>query len=94
MVEQIYCNYVNTYFNKLFNVIFSIESAFHYTNRPQFFNNASKLLKKNGVFVISDIVLKNTQDTTLANSAFLRIASDLLCIPQQNWITTNQWQQF
>lgn len=89
--------------NNNFNRIISLESAFHYNNRKQFFKNVSDLLTNDGIFVISDIVLKsNNKNTTTTNAnlynnnlfknIFIKIASDFLCIPEKNLITFDKWK--
>lgn len=76
-----------------FNRIISLESAFHYKNRPLFFNNVSKLLTTDGVFVISDIVLNNNYKSSYATDLFIRIACDFLYVPEQNLITFKAWKK-
>ena len=76
-----------------FNRVISLESAFHYKDRSLFFNSVSYLLTKDGQFVISDIVLKDTFKPTYINKFFLNIASDFLCIPEKNLITLFEWKK-
>jgi len=78
--------------SRKFNRIFSIESAFHYKDRPLFFNNVSNLLTPDGLFIISDIILKTTYKPTILNKLFLNIACDFLCIPDKNLITLTEWK--
>jgi cyclopropane fatty-acyl-phospholipid synthase-like methyltransferase len=78
--------------NKKFDRILSIESAFHYKDRPLFFNSVSKLLTKDGIFVISDIMLKDTYTPTIMTRCFLDFAKDFLCIPEQNLIKAQKWR--
>jgi cyclopropane fatty-acyl-phospholipid synthase-like methyltransferase len=93
-------NLLDKFTNNKFNRIISLESAFHYNNRKQFFQNVSDLLTNDGIFVISDIVLKsntNTHKTNLYNNnlfknIFIKIASDFLCIPEKNLITFDKWK--
>jgi len=84
---------VDYFDNKKFNRIISLESAFHYKDRSLFFNSVSHLLTKDGLFVISDIVLKDTYKPTFMNKFFLNIASDFLCIPEKNLITLFDWKK-
>lgn len=79
------------YKNELFDRIISLESAFHYEDRPKFFKNVNKLLKDDGIFVITDIILKNSYKPTFLNSVLLKIASDFLHIPKQNLIKLDEW---
>jgi cyclopropane fatty-acyl-phospholipid synthase-like methyltransferase len=69
-----------------FDVVFSIESAFHYSDRPKFFANVNSVLQNDGVFVISDILLNKDYPKTIMNNLFLKIFSDFLHIPKQNLI--------
>jgi len=75
-----------------FNRIISLESAFHYENRPLFFKNVSNLLSTDGIFVISDIVLDKSEKGFF-KKLFINVASDFLQIPQQNLISANEWKQ-
>src|SRR6202165_5111938 len=42
------------YFQKQFDVLWSVESISHYQNLPGFFTSAAKLLKPGGSFAITD----------------------------------------
>lgn len=78
--------------NQVFNRIISLETAFHYNNRPLFFKNVSKLLTDDGIFVISDIILNNNITYFSLNHIFIKLASDFFCIPKTNLITLNEWK--
>ena len=81
------------HFNKTsFNRIISLESAFHYKERNIFFNNAFSLLKQDGIFIITDIVLSPTYDGSLISKFFLKISCDFLCIPEKNCIHIEEWK--
>jgi SAM-dependent methyltransferase len=85
-------NIYDKYNNELFDVIFSLESAFHYPNRDKFFNDVNKLLTNNGKFIITDIMLKNDyNDNNIINKLFIRFFSDFLYIPEQNLISSEKW---
>ena len=77
------------YKNELFDRIISVESAFHYPNRKHFFNQVNSLLKPDGKFIITDIMLNN--DKSKINNLFLYFFSDFLCIPKQNLISADEW---
>ena len=82
------------YKNELFDVIFSLEAAFHYQNREQFFKNVNELLTYEGQFIITDIMLKNNyNETNLLNKLFIYFFSDFLCIPKQNLISVSEWDK-
>jgi len=74
-----------------FNRVISLESAFHYSDRSIFFKNVSNLLTNDGVFIISDIILKTNNNSTIKN-IFIKLASDFLCIPEKNLITLDKWK--
>jgi 2-polyprenyl-3-methyl-5-hydroxy-6-metoxy-1,4-benzoquinol methylase len=74
-----------------FDAVISLESAFHYSDRPKFFKNVHSIIKKDGVFAISDIML-NTGNG-LFNNLFLKIFSDFLHIPKQNLVGVIEWKQ-
>ena len=79
------------YKNELFDVIISLESAFHYSDRPKFFKNVNSLLKDDGKFVITDIMLHNNYEKNLTTNIFIKFFSDFLHIPNQNLITEYEW---
>lgn len=79
--------------NGEFDTIFSVESAFHYSNRPHFFKQVYDILKDGGTFVISDIVLHDSYQAGVLNWIFLRIFSDFLRVPSVNYITATEWEQ-
>ena len=81
------------YKNELFDVIISLESAFHYPDRGGFFKNVNKLLKPDGKFVITDIMLQNSCNSSIMNNLFVKIFSDCLHIPKQNLITGDEWEK-
>lgn len=75
-----------------FTHIFSLESAFHYPKRCQFFNDAHTLLKNHGTFVICDIMLQDNYKETILSRSFLKLFSDLLTIPSENLISAKEWE--
>lgn len=79
--------------NTKFNRIISLESAFHYTNRPLFFKNVSKLLSDDGLFIITDIIVNDKFKKGYFTNFFIRVACDLLCIPEQNLISLSEWKR-
>jgi cyclopropane fatty-acyl-phospholipid synthase-like methyltransferase len=76
-----------------FDSVMSVESAFHYHDRPQFFSGVSEVLKPGGTFVISDIVLNDEYEPTFLNGCFIRLYSDFLNIPSANLIKTAAWKK-
>lgn len=81
------------YKNKKFDVIFSVESAFHYSDRNKFFENVNNLLEDDGKFLITDIMLKNDYNNNFINNFFIKIYSDCLHIPTQNLIKVDDWDK-
>jgi len=82
------------YRNEVFDVVFSLESAFHYPDRPKFFKNVSKLLKPQGRFIITDLILqKSLEECDLQTTLFLKFFADFLHIPKQNLITPAEWDK-
>jgi cyclopropane fatty-acyl-phospholipid synthase-like methyltransferase len=79
------------YKNKKFDVIFSVESAFHYSDRNKFFENVNNLLEDDGKFLITDIMLKNNNH--FCNNLFVKIFSDCLHIPNKNLIKVDDWDK-
>ena len=76
-----------------FNTIMSVESAFHYSDRPKFFKDIYNILDNNGTFIISDIILNKDYKPGLINSSFLRTFSDILHIPKSNLIQLSEWNK-
>jgi len=80
--------------NEKFQRILSVESAFHYDDRCRFFRNVSRLLTVDGLFIISDIVLReNYQHCGCSSNLFIQVAADFLCIPEKNWIPLEEWKK-
>jgi len=79
------------YSTEQFDAVISLETAFHYSDRPKFFKNVHSVLKNDSIFAISDIML-NTGNG-LFNNLFLKIFSDFLHIPKQNLVGINEWKQ-
>ena len=75
-----------------FDTVLSLESAFHYPDRPLFFKNVESLLKPGGVFAIGDIVIDNECKRGIFTNLFIRVFSDFLHIPEANLITAKQWR--
>jgi cyclopropane fatty-acyl-phospholipid synthase-like methyltransferase len=82
------------YNSRAFDVIFSIESAFHYPNRKQFFEHANDLLTPDGRFIITDIMLQNEySENSWNNKLFMYFFSDFFHIPAQNLISADEWDK-
>ena len=81
------------YANNEFNIILSVESAFHYSNRPLFFKGVHDVLQKDGTFVICDIVLNESYNSKIMDRLFLRIFSDFLHFPTINHIKSKEWEK-
>lgn len=87
-VKNIYLKYKN----EVFDIIFSLESAFHYPDRELFFKNSNNLLSRDGKFIITDIMLKKKYDeNNFINKFFIYFFSDFLYIPKQNLISSEEW---
>ena len=83
------------YKSSSFDTIISLESAFHYSDRPKFLNNVNTLLKDNGTFIITDIMLKsdNSYKSSITTNIFIKLFSDFLHIPSQNLISSDEWEK-
>lgn len=71
------------------DLIFSVESAFHYSNRNDFFNQVRKVLAPNGTFIIGDIVIR---DSSLCTYAMILFFKKLLNIPYNNLVNAGTWE--
>jgi cyclopropane fatty-acyl-phospholipid synthase-like methyltransferase len=91
------CDFKNIrlkYNNHSFDVIFSMESAFHCPNRKQLFENANSLLTPDGTFIITDIMLQTDyNENSWNNQLFIHFFSDFLHIPTQNLISADEWDK-
>lgn len=74
-----------------FDSIVSIESAFHYPERTQFFKHVFSLLKPSGCFVIADIVIK--PDCNIFTRLVMKVFLDFWLIPSSNVITADEYTQ-
>lgn len=83
---------IQSQFKFKFDTIISLESAFHYIDRPMFFKNVQSLLKDDGVFVITDIVL-NDNEPSILSAIFMSFAIDLFNIPENNLIRLDEWEK-
>jgi cyclopropane fatty-acyl-phospholipid synthase-like methyltransferase len=81
------------YRNQTYDRIISLESAFHYPERSVFFKQVNHLLKENGKFIITDIMLNPCYNTNGITNILLYIFADVLCIPVKNLITEEEWDK-
>jgi ubiquinone/menaquinone biosynthesis C-methylase UbiE len=84
---------VEKYKENSFDAVISLESAFHYANRPYFFNQVYHVLNEGGTFVIADIMLSDDYKSSVIFEWFLKIASDFFQIPKKNLITSQEWKK-
>lgn len=77
--------------NTEFDYVISIESAFHYYDRPYFYKNVKDVLSSDGLFVITDIVLKDDYTKNIYTSLFIYLYSTFISFPKQNLITADEW---
>jgi cyclopropane fatty-acyl-phospholipid synthase-like methyltransferase len=75
-----------------FDVVLSVESAFHYVDRPRFFKGVHTVLKPGGTFVICDIVCAS-KTPTLLQGLVIKLFSDFLSMPAKNLITGDVWDE-
>ena len=80
------------YNDNSFDTVISLESAFHYSDRPKFFKNVNTILKPTGRFVITDITLKDDYTPSFVSDIFIKIFSDFLHVPSQNLIKAREWE--
>lgn len=81
------------YKENTFTHIFSLESAFHYPKREQFFKDTHRLLQEKGTFVICDIMLQDSYKDSIFTRSLLKFFSDILTIPKENLISTSEWEK-
>lgn len=86
------CELKSQFKQDTFDTVLSVESAFHYSNRPKFFQNVYSVLKEGGTFAICDIVLNPIYKPTLTTDLFLSVFSDFLHIPSCNLISAERWK--
>lgn len=76
--------------NNKFDTLISLESAFHYNPRYKFFDEAKRVLKPGGKFIIADIVLKKNN---IYSKLYVKSHSNYLSIPDKNLISVDEWRQ-
>lgn len=70
--------------------IISLESAFHYEPRINFFNESHRVLKPGGEMVIADILINNEKLGIMA-TLFKNFYKKLLSIPEENLINVDEY---
>jgi cyclopropane fatty-acyl-phospholipid synthase-like methyltransferase len=78
---------------KKYDRIISLESAYKYKTRNNFFNDTSKTLKDDGLFIITDVVMQNIRSMPLTKKLLTHIASEYLNIPSENQIDQEEWKK-
>tara|TARA_A100001015_G_C15038820_1_gene738140 strand:- start:27 stop:956 length:930 start_codon:yes stop_codon:yes gene_type:complete len=73
--------------DETFERVTSVESAFHYLPRINFLKEAFRVLKKNGKFVIADILLSDNNNISYLNKLYQNAFSNIFNIPNDNLIT-------
>ncbi len=56
------------YEDSSFDRVFSIEAMFHFDSREQLFSEVSRVLKSEGIFIATDILINNSADRDLINA--------------------------
>ena len=75
--------------NDIFDTVLSVESAFHYKPRKQFFKESYRVLKPGGKLVIADIMYK--EHPNCLKKMILSLYNGFLDIPEENCINTEEW---
>lgn len=71
--------------------VVSLESAFHYTTRKQFFQEAYRVLKKNGKLVMADILYNDNDTVNLLNVINRYAFGKMFAIPTANRIGLREY---
>jgi len=71
--------------------VVSLESAFHYVPRENFFREAHRVLKKGGKLVMADIIYNNTSNVNIFNSMNRNAFSEMFAIPDANKIGIHEY---
>ena len=69
-----------------YNKIISIESAFHYKNRKEFFKKCYSALKQNGEIIFTDIIINDINHSIINNLIFNYYKKNILKIPKENCV--------
>jgi len=78
------------YKDETFDKVLSIETAFHYNPRINFFKESYRVLKNKGNLLICDIVLKDNCEYSSFNLPLL-LTKNYMNIPLENFITKDKW---
>ena len=71
--------------------VVSLESAFHYVPRENFFREAHRVLKKKGKLVMADILYNDTSSVNIFNSMNRNAFSEMFAIPDANKIGIREY---
>lgn len=80
------------YSDETFNKVISLETAFHYKPRTEFFKESYRVLKNKGTLLICDIVIKNNIKYSIFNIPLL-VTKNYMDIPVENFITKEEWKK-
>ena len=78
---------------KNYDTIISLESAYKYRFRNDFFSNVSETLQDNGRFIVTDVVMKNMNLMSCTTRILTRIAGEYLHIPPENQVDIEEWKK-
>lgn len=80
------------YPNESFDKVISLETAFHYNPRIDFFKETYRVLKNKGCLLICDILVKDNVKYNLLNLPLI-ITKNYIDIPVENFITKDEWKR-
>ncbi|MGE3319105.1 MAG: class I SAM-dependent methyltransferase [Candidatus Berkiella sp.] len=74
------------------NSILALESALHFENREDFFKEANRVLKPNGVIALADVILSH-EKLNWTQKCLLKLATRVAKVPVANQHTLAAYQQ-
>jgi len=77
--------------NATYDRVVSLESAFHYPCRENFFKEAHRVLKKGGKLVMADILYNDRTSVNIFNTINRNAFSEMFNIPTVNKIGVNEY---
>ena len=83
---------INSHPDRSFSHVVSIDAAYFFKDRDQWFKQAHRILKPEGKLVVTDMLMPH-QPTDLLQEFLMRVALWLCGIPKDNVVTAEDYQQ-
>ena len=77
-INVLHTSFLNIPFSKKYNIIYSEDAFIHINDRELIFKQINKILLKNGLSTLSDIILTDNRDSTYLKEVYDRINIELI----------------